>query len=160
MTSDQSGFSLLEGLFSLLILSVAAAASIGLSQSIAQQITFTSNKNDQTRVLNDLMLTIQNDPQKFMTNFKPSAGDRIDDSVLPPNNLPLGFGPGIITKATNCYGNGEPNSTPPLANQCIGRFGVAIQPNKDYRGLLVTQVRVRLDTNGSVQDFIFTTPEF
>jgi prepilin-type N-terminal cleavage/methylation domain-containing protein len=142
--SDQ-GFSLIEAMVGISLLGLAASGTMFALNNFFQSNTQTTDKVRQSKVLNQLVQSIQNNPKKFKINYNivdpssPSFSSQINQ-VLNPSSLPLAYSESTITTVQQCP-------------TCTGQFGFVIQPMVSLRGLY--WVFLRIKTSSSVSDFQF-----
>ncbi|MEN9724476.1 MAG: hypothetical protein RJB38_2462 [Pseudomonadota bacterium] len=131
-TQLNHGFSMIEAIIGMLLLGVAGVGTFQVVNQLSSQITHNVDQSDKSKVVNQLIETIQENLMRFKVNYTPSD-DATSAAALDSSQLPFGFANGAIIDGKDC------------GTQCVGKFGIVINPKSGYRGLYVVRVRVKLE---------------
>lgn len=127
LISNQKGFSIVEGIAALALITVVGFSFISGVLSLKKISADTGTKNSLYKQINDVIENIRPNVRMYQINFISTDDER--EKALDIKKLPMAWGNGFVSTAKQC-------------ENCPGRFGFVIQAYPGMKGLYLVTLRM------------------
>ncbi|GEM_PF-929922 len=127
LRKNQQGFSILESLLGLAMITLVGSFFISGTLSMRKVAKESGTKNSLYKQINDIIENVRPNVRMYQINFVQTEQEK--NNMLALDALPMAWGNGMLVTKDKC-------------KDCPGRYGFVIQAYPGMRGLYLVTVRV------------------
>lgn len=135
MIRNQKGFTIIESLIALGLLSIVMAISYSSIQQVRNlSAQVTTSESSEKQVL-QIIENVRSNMNTFKATYEYYTDEKADE-LLATNKLSMAWDKNVLTTAASCP-------------KCKGRYGYVLQPYEKYRGLFVLTLKITHENWGA-----------